>query len=185
MSDEQQDLNLEDVGAGAEDVSGPRRSGGLLSGMLLTILKWAAIGIGAVIIVVTTTIITVRIVNKGANPQGLAAISPEYQAKTEPLASYDGIEQIRGQTADDPPAIFLMSVSIGYDPKDKEISVEIGNRQREIQDLILKEISQRKAADLAPGHYGEVQADLMNLINMRMSTGKVKSVMFRQFVVQK
>ena len=184
MSDEQQDLNLEDVGAGAEDVSGPRR-GGLLSGMLLTILKWAAIGIGAVIIVVTTTIITVRIVSKGNKPQGLAAISPAYAAKAEPLASYDDIEQIRGQTADDPPAIFLMQVSLGYDPKDKEVSVEIGNRRREIQDLILKDISQKKAADLAPGHYGEVQAELMDMINMVMRNGKVKSVMFRQFVVQK
>jgi flagellar basal body-associated protein FliL len=138
-----------------------------------------------VIIVVTTTIITVRIVNKGANPQGLAAISPAYQAKSEPFATFDGIEQIRGQTADDPPAIFLMSVSLGYDTKDKEISVEIGNRQREIQDLILTDISQKKAADLSPAHYGEVQAELINLINMRMRTGKVKTVMFRQFVVQK
>jgi flagellar FliL protein len=184
MSDEQQDLNLEDVGAGAEDATGPRR-GGLFSGLLLTVLKWAAIGIGAVIIVVTTTIITVRIVNKGNNPQGLAAISPSYQTKTEPYAYYDGIEQIRGQTADDPPAIFLMSVSLGYDTKDKEISVEIGNRQREIQDLILKDISQKKAADLSPGHYGEVQAELMDMINMVMRDGKVKKVAFRQFVVQK
>jgi flagellar basal body-associated protein FliL len=76
-------------------------------------------------------------------------------------------------------------VSIGYDPKDKEISVEIGNRQREIQDLILKDISQKKAADLSPSHYAEVQAELMDMINMVMRDGKVKSVMFRQFVVQK
>jgi flagellar FliL protein len=184
MSDEQQDLNLEDVGAGAEDVSGPRR-GGLLSGLLLTVLKWAAIGIGAVIIVVTTTIITVRIVNKGANPQGLAAISPAYAAKAAPYAYYDDIEQIRGQTADDPPAIFLLSVSLGYDTKDKEISVEIGNRRREIQDLILKDISQKKASDLSPGNYSVVQAELMDTINMVMTTGKVKQVAFRQFVVQK
>ena len=184
MSDEQQDLNLEDVGAGAEDASGPRR-GGLLSGVLLTVLKWAAIGIGAVIIVVTTTIITVRLVSRGAQPEGLAAISPSYAAKAEPLSSYDDIEQIRGQTADDPPAIFLMSVSLGYDPKDKEVSVEIGNRRREIQDLILKDISQKKAADLAPGHYDEIQAQIMDEINSVMRTGKVKSVMFRQFVVQK
>jgi flagellar FliL protein len=153
--------------------------------MLLTILKWAAIGIGAVIIVVTTTIITVRIVSKGNNPKGLAAISPAYAAKAEPLAAYDDIEQIRGQTADDPPAIFLMQVSLGYDTKDKEINVEIGNRRREIQDLILKDISQKKAADLAPGRYPEVQAELMDMINAVMRSGKVKSVMFRQFVVQK
>ena len=184
MSDEQQDLNLEDVGAGAEEASGPRR-GGLFSGVLLTVLKWAAIGIGAVIIVVTTTIITVRLVNRGVQPEGLAAISPSYQAKAEPLAYYDDIEQIRGQTADDPPAIYLMSVSLGYDPKDKEVSVEIGNRRREIQDLILKDISQKKAADLAPGHYDEIQAEIQDQINMVMRTGKVKSVTFRQFVVQK
>ena len=184
MSDEQQDLNLEDVGAGSEDVSGPR-SGGILSGMLLTILKWAAIGIGAVIIVVTTTIITVRIVSKGTQQQGLAATSPAYAGKAEPLAAFDDIEQIRGQTADDPPAIFLMQLSLGYDPKDKEVSTEIGNRRREIQDLVLKDVSQKKAADLAPGHYGEVQAELMDIINMIMRNGKVKSVMFRQFVVQK
>ena len=117
MSDEQQDLNLEDVGAGAEDVGGPRR-GGLLSGMLLNILKWAAIGIGAIIIVVTTTVITFRVLNKGT-PRTSPPF-PAYAAKTQPLASYDDIEQIRGQTADETPAVFLLQVSLGYDPADKE-----------------------------------------------------------------
>jgi len=184
MSDEQQDLNLEDVGAGAEDVSGPRR-GGVLSGLLLTILKWAAIGIGAVIIVVTTTIITVRLVSKGGQSEGLAAISPSYAAKEPPLAYYDDIEQIRGQTADDPPAIYLLQVTLGYDPKDKEVSVEIGNRRREIQDIILRDISQKKAADLAPTHYAELEQELQDMINETMTTGKVKAVTLRQFVVQK
>ena len=184
MSDEQQDLNLEDVGAGAEDVAGPRR-GGLLSGMLLNILKWAAIGIGIIIIVVTTTVVTFKVLNKGNSQAGLAALSPEYSTQKKPYASYDSIEQIRGQTADDTPAVFLLQVSLGYDPIDKEVSVEIGERQREIQDLILKYISQKTAADLSPGHYGTLQSDLLGQINMLMRTGKVKSVMFRQFVVQR
>jgi flagellar protein FliL len=184
MSDEQQDLNLEDVGATSEDVAGPRR-GGLLSGMLLNILKWAAIGIGAIIIIVTTTVITFRVLNKGNNSEGLAALSPAYTAKQEPLASYDNIEQIRGQTADETPAVFLLQVSLGYDPADKEVSVEIGNRNREIQDLVLKDISRKTAAELSPAHYDEIQAELLQLINMIMKTGKVKSVMFRQFSVVK
>jgi flagellar protein FliL len=182
MSDEQQDLNLEDVGAGAEDVAGPRK-GGLLSGMLLTILKWAAIGIGAVIVIVTVTVITVKIVSKGNQQQGLAAVSPEYSTKSEPLASYDDIEQIRGQTADLPPATFLLQVSLGYSTEEADVSVEIGSRKREIQDLILKTISQKKAVDLAPSQYAVVQAELMDMINMVMKTGKVKAVMFRQFLV--
>jgi flagellar FliL protein len=184
MSDEQQDLNLEDVGAGAEDVAGPRR-GGLLSGMLLNILKWVAIGIGVIIIVVTTTVLTFRVLNKGNSQAGLAALSPAYSAQAKPWASYDNIEQIRGQTADDNPAVFLLQVSLGYDPADKNVSVEIGERQREIQDIILKDISQKQAAELSPSHYGDLQAELLSRINMFMRTGKVKSVMFRQFVVQR
>ena len=183
MSDEQQDLNLEDVGAGADDVAAPRR-GGLLSGMLLNILKWVAIGIGVIIIVVTTTFITFKALSKG-NRQDLASVSPEYQAQAKPYASYDSIEQIRGQTADETPAVFLLQVSLGYDPADKEVSVEIGERAREIQDLILKNVSQKHAAELSTTHYDELQAELMTQINTIMGKGKVKKVMFRQFVVQK
>ena len=184
MSDEQQDLNLEDVGAGGEDVGGPRK-GGLLSGMLLTILKWAAIGIGAIIVVVTTTVITVRVVNKGSAQAGMAMLSPQYQPQQEPWAVYDGIDQIRGQTADDPPAIFLLQVSLGYDTKDAEVSVEIGNRKREIQDLILKDISQKTAEELSSAHWDELQTELQQMINRIMKTGKVKAVMFQSFIVQK
>jgi flagellar protein FliL len=183
MSDEQQDLNLEDVGGGSEDVTAPRR-GGLLGGMLLNILKWVAIGVGVIIIVVTTTVLTFRILNKG-NTANLQAVSPEYSTQQKPLASFDNIEQIRGQTADDNPAVFIMQVSLGYDPKDKEVSVEIGERSREIQDLILKYVSSKKAADLSTSNYDVIQAELLNQINAVMKTGKVKKVMFRTFVVQR
>jgi flagellar FliL protein len=185
MSDEQQDLNLEDVGAGSEDATGPRR-GGLLSGMLLTILKWAAIGIGVIIIVVTTTVITVRAVTKGATAAtGLAAVSPEYGPKAEPLATYSDIPQIRGQTADDPQAIFLLQVSLGYATKDAQFSVEIGQRKAQIQDLILRDISQKTAAALSASHWDELQAELQNQINAIMTTGKVRKVDFLSFIVSK
>ena len=184
MSDEQQDLNLEDVGAGAEDVGGPRR-GGLFSGLVLNILKWAAIGVGAIILVVTTTVITFNVLKKGSSSQNLAAISPAYAGKTEPLAYYDSIDQIRGQTADETPAVFLLRVSLGYDTADKQVSVEIGQRTREIQDLMLKFVSRKTAAELSPTHYDEIQADLQQQINMLMKTGKVKRVTFREFTVVK
>jgi len=184
MSDEQQDLNLEDVGAGAEDVPGPRR-GGLFSGLLLNILKWAAIGVGVIIIVVTTTVITFNVIKKGSSAQNLAAVSPAYAAKTAPLASYDAIDSIRGQTADETPAIFLLRVSILYDQADKPVSVEIGQRVREIQDLMLKYVSRKTAAELQPSNYDQLQADLQSQINMIMSSGKVKRVVFREFTVVK
>jgi flagellar protein FliL len=182
MSDEQQDLNLEDVGAGAEDVGGPKK-GGLLSGMLLTILKWAAIGIGAVIVIVTVTVITFKVISKGNQQQGLAAVSPEYKAQEEPLAMYT-IEQIRGQTADDPAAVFLLQLSLGYDTKVPEFSVEIGNRKVQIQDMVLQLISQKTRTELQASRWDELKQELMDRINSMMTTGKVKSVTFQSFIVQ-
>jgi flagellar protein FliL len=153
--------------------------------MLLTILKWAAIGIGAVIVVVTTTVITVKLVSKGNSGQGLAAVSPAYSAMEPAWAVYDGVDQIRGTTADDSAALFMLQLSLGYDEKDKEASVEIGSRKREIQDLVGTYISQKKAADLVPANYPTLKEEIKQLINSKMTTGKVKSVMFQTFIVQK
>ncbi len=185
MADEQQDLNLEDVGAGAEEVAGPRRPS-VFSGMVLTVLKWAAIGIGVIIIVVTTTVITVRAVTRGATQaSGLAAISPAYGPKEEPLATYSDIDQIRGQTADDPPAIFLLQLSLGYSTSDAQFSVEIGQRKAQIEDLILKIVSMNTAAELTASHWDELQAEILNAINAIMTTGKVRKINFLSFIVSK
>jgi flagellar FliL protein len=184
MSDEQQDLNLEDVGAGAEDAAGPRR-GGMFSGLLLTILKWAAIGVGVIILVVTTVVVTMNIRDKGRSSQGLAAVSPEYMDKAEPLTYTDSIEQIRGQTADETPAIFLLKVSLGFDLNDKTIGTEIGQRMREIQDLLLKYVARKTAAELSPQNYDSLQIDMMNLVNRILQSGKIKRVTFREFSVVK
>ena len=184
MADEQQDMNLEDVGAGVEEAGGPRR-GGLFSGLMLNILKWAAIGVGVIILVVTTTVVTFNALKKGTSSQNLAAVSPAYQTKEPPLAYYDNIDQIRGQTSDDSPAVYLLRVSLGYAPSDKQISVEIGQREREIQNLILKYISEKTSAELSPAHYDELQEGLRDAINAILTTGKIRSVVFREFTVVK
>jgi flagellar basal body-associated protein FliL len=182
MSDEQQDLNLEDVGASTEDAGAPKR-GGIFSGLILTILKWAAIGIGFIILGVTTTVITVSLVNKGNAPKGAFAESPEYQSKAPPLLWSDQIPNVRGQTADETPGIFLVRISLGYDGADKEISVEIGARAPEIQDLLLKYLAQKTAADLSARNYEDMQAELRDRINAMMRNGKIKKVVFREFSV--
>jgi flagellar protein FliL len=184
MADEQQDMNLDDVGAGVEEAGAPRR-GGLFSGLMLNILKWAAIGVGVIILVVTTTVVTFNALKKGTSSQNLAAVSPAYQTKEPPLAYYDNIDQIRGQTSDDSPAVYLLRVSLGYDPADKQISVEIGLREREIQNLILKYISEKTSAELSPSHYDELQEGLRDAINAILTTGKIRSVVFREFTVVK
>jgi flagellar FliL protein len=183
MSDEQQDLSFEDVG-GAEEAGGPRKPG-IFSGLILTILKWAAIVVGIIIVVVTVTVITINIRDRGRVAQNVAAASPSYQPKEEPLAYYDSIDSIRGQTVDEEPATFLVEISIGYTLNDKQVSAELGQRARQIQDLCLKYLSRRTADELGPAYYEMIQDDLRGQINGLMTSGKVKSVVFRQISVMK
>jgi len=185
MSDEQQDLSFEDVGGGGEDVGGPRKPG-IFSGLVLTILKWAAIVVGIILVVVTVSYFTVRALDKGRESQNTAMGSPDYQA--EPLLSYTDtsvIGSIRGQTSDEEPATFLVEIRIGYAKDDKQVQTEIGQRAAQILDLCLKYLSQRKAEDLGPAYYELIQDDLRNRINGVMTSGKVKSVLFNQFSVMK
>lgn len=180
MSDEQQDLNLEDVGAAEE--AGPKKPR-IFSGLILSILKWAGIGVGIVILVVTVTVVTFGILNKGSAAQNISASSPEYKAKTEPLAYYDGIDAVRGQTADETPAIFLVRFSLGYDQNAKDVNAEIGQRQREIQDIVLTYLAAHKAKDLSSTNYETIKTDILNAVNSVMKTGKIKAIAFREFSV--
>ena len=117
--------------------------------------------------------------------QNIAAQSPAYQAKEEPLSYSDVVESIRGQTADEEPATFLVEISIGYAQDDKQVTAEIGQRARQIQDLCLKYLSRRTADELGPAYYDLIQDDLRSQINGVMTSGKVKSVVFRQISVMK
>jgi flagellar FliL protein len=184
MSDEQQDLSFEDVGGGGEDVGGPRKPG-IFSGLVLTILKWAAIVVGIIILVVTVTVVTITIRDRGRVAQNVAASSPAYQAKEEPLSYSDIVESIRGQTSDEEPATFLVEISVGYTKDDKQVSTEITDRHRQIEDLALKYLSRRTADELGPAYYDMIQDDLRSQINGIMTSGKVKSVVFRQISVMK
>ena len=183
MSDEQQDISFEDVG-GAEEAGGPRKPG-IFSGLVLTILKWAAIVVGIILVVVTVTVLTVNVLDKGRRAQNVAAQSPAYQPKEVPLTYSDVIDDIRGQTADEEPATFLVEISIGYSVNDKQLTAEIGQRARQIQDLCLKYLSRRTADELGPASYDLIQDDLRSQINGVMTSGKVKSVVFRQISVMK
>ena len=182
MSDEES-LNLEDVGAGTEEAEPGQKQGGFLSGALIAILKWVAIGIGIIILVVTTTVITFGVINKGRKAQNISATSPEYKAKAPPQEYYDNIEAIRGVTSDQVPSIFSLKVSIGYAMGNKEINTELIARSRQIQNIIFLYISQKKADELTPSHYAQIEEDLKQEINRVMKSGKIESVVFREFVV--
>jgi flagellar FliL protein len=182
MADEE-GLSLEDVGAGAEEIAPAGRKAGFLPTFLVRILKWVAIGLGFVILGVTTTVVTFQLVNRGRSGTELREISPEYEAKSPPLNYDDTLEEIRGVTSDEVPAIFSARVSLGYEPGDQQLAVEITARKREIQNIVLLYLSNKKKDQLRPERYAQIQEELRSSINRVLREGQIQKVVFRDFVV--
>jgi flagellar FliL protein len=182
MSDEE-GLSLEDVGAGPEEVSPAGRRAGFLPTFLIRILKWVAIGLGFIILGVTTTVVTFSLVNRGRAGEQVRQLSPQYQAKAMPLNYDDTIEDIRGTTSDEVGAIFSARVSLGYEPDNQRLAFEITSRKRQIQNIILLYLSNRTKDQLRPEYYRQIQEELKNQINTVMREGQIKEVTFREFVV--
>ena len=182
MSDEER-LNLEDVGAGADEAEVEERKAAFIPAVIIKFLKWAAIGLGFIILGATTTVITFRLLSKGRMSTELTIVSPQYQAKAEPLEYDNTIESIRGVTADEAPAIFSMRVGLGYEAGNNKIAFELNARRWEIQNIILLFISTKTKDDLRPERYAQLQEELKQQINRVMKEGKIKKVVFREFVV--
>jgi flagellar basal body-associated protein FliL len=182
MSDEE-GLSLEDVGAGAEEIAPAGRKAGFLSAVLVRALKWVAIGLGFVILGVTTTVITFNLVNRGRAGSEVRELSPEYSARPDPLNYDDTLEEIRGVTSDETPAIFSARISLGYDPGNQQLAIEIAARRREIGNIVLLYLSNKSSAELRPEHYLQIQEDLRGQINRVLKEGQIESVVFRDFVV--
>jgi len=182
MSDEE-GLSLEDVGTGGEETAPEGKKAGFLPTFLIRILKWVAIGLGFVILGVTTTVITFNLVNRGKGGTALPSLSEEYQATRPPLQYDDTLEEIRGVTSDEEPGIFSAKISMGFDKDSKTIAFELSERKREIQNIVFLYLSGRSKAELRPESYTQILEDLKNSINKVMREGKIKEVAFREFVV--
>ena len=182
MSDEE-GLSLEDVGAGPDEIAPAGRKAGFLPTFLVRALKWVAIGLGFVILGVTTTVVTFNLVNRGRAGSELREISPEYSARPEPLNYDDTLEEVRGVTSDETPAIFSARISLGYEPGKQQLAIEIAARKREIGNIVLLYLSNRRSAELRPENYRQIQEDLRSQINRVLKEGQIEAVVFRDFVV--
>lgn len=180
---DQDNLNLEDVGGGSEEVSAEGRRVGFLPAFVIQILKWVAIGLGFILLAVTTVIITMNVVgrNQGSTPLDLA--SPAMEAKAPPLLYDDAVEDIRGVTVDEPPSVFILKLSLGYMPDEKALAMELTARRRQIQSLVLTMISNKSRDELKPEHYDTLLNELKLQINKLLQNGQIREVVFREFMV--
>ena len=171
----------EDVGAAQDTEAGQRV--GFLPAVAIKVLKWAAIGVGAIVFVVTVVIFTTRIMGRGGTSQTQPSVSPEYATISPELESYDNFDDIRTRTADETPYTVIARVALGLRPGAKDLRLELTNRKWQLQDLIRGFFSKKNASDLGSRHEDLLKVELKESINAVLSDGKVDEVWFLEFNV--
>jgi flagellar FliL protein len=148
------------------------------------LLKWIAIAVGAIVIIVTVVIITMKIVNSNTSNQTVVPVSQEYATQRETLDWYQSLGSIRTKTMDETPASVVVEVVLGYKTQDKVASAEITSRNIEIKDFLRRYFTEKTAAELKPQNEDKLRIEIKNAINDDiLSSSKIRDVRFLSFDV--
>ncbi len=171
-------------GGGEDAGAAPAKKGGI-GGLLPTLLKWVAIAIGAIVLIVTVVIITMNIMNKnGSGSANVVPISAEYTSKREELDWYQSIGQISTTTSDTPSANVIVEVVLGYKTEDKAASAEITKRQIEIKDFLRRYFKAKSKNELRVQDEDKLKMEIRNSINDDILTkSKIRDVKFMTLTV--
>jgi flagellar basal body-associated protein FliL len=177
MSDEMEDLDTGDDGDSGK--SSKKRAGGA-SG-LIKILTMIVGVILVLVFTVTVSVITYNIMNKNNSGRELVRQSDVYTG----VPDYDYTEpiEIRGRTSDRVPKTFMVTVVLGYDIGDEKTLSEIARRRSQLQDLMRSFFSDKRVEDFNPSNEQQLKAELQQRINRILSQGRIRTILFTEFLI--
>ena len=174
----------DDMGMG-DDVPAPekKKSSGLAT-LLPNLLKFVAIGLGALIFIVTVTVITVRIVNQGGQSQTVIPSASPFTGSRPQYQGFNAIGPIRTSTKDVPAYGVVVDMVIGYDMNDSLTQGELTGRLYELRDFVRSFFKSKTAAELSPENEPRIKQEILEFLNTRMmNSGRVRIIMFNQLDV--
>jgi len=187
MSDSD-DLDLDDGGEADAGGGGAakKRGGGGLGNLLPTILKFVAIGIGALIFIVTVSVITYNIMNRGGKSVTVLS-DPEspYVGKRPEYAMYTMLGPITTRTSDFPTNYSVtVDMVIGYDLNNQAASAEFISRQYEMRDFLRNYFTRKTAAELRPEREDTLKTEIREMLNTRfLDTARARIILFTKLDV--
>jgi flagellar FliL protein len=183
MSDHD-DIDLEGSDA-PEGGAAPKKKGGLAN-LLPTILKFVAIGLGALIFIVTVSVITYSIMSKGGKSQTVVTDPLSPYVGTRPLYNYyTTLGTITTRTKDFPtPSSVTVDMIIGYDLNDTAASSELSSRQYELRDLVRRYFTSKYAEELMPEREETLKKEIQEQLNTRfLDTARARIILFNKLDV--
>lgn len=176
MADED---NVDD-GLGEEEggSAAPAKKGGI-GGLLPTLLKYIALALGAIILIVTVVIITMNIMGSNKPSQAAIPVSEDYKEIAEELEWYTSLGEIQTRTSDPIPASVVVNIFLGYKKEDKVTSTEITAQRIPIRDFMRNYFAAKTAEELTPRNEEKIKIEIRNEINDTiLNRGKIKKVSF-------
>ncbi|MFP3040196.1 flagellar basal body-associated FliL family protein [Treponema primitia] len=175
-----------DEGGEAQDSGGggSKKPGGL-GALLPNLLKFVAIGLGALIFIITVTVITFNFMNKGGPSQTVVADSSSpYNGKRPEYLYFNSIGTVRCRTKDPTSHSVVVDLAIGYDMNDKNAATELTTRLYELQDFVRNFFSSKYARDLATENEARLKQEIIEALNTKvLNSSKAKNIVFKQLDV--
>ena len=180
MSDSDE-LDLEGGESGGLDV--PKKTSGL-GALLPNLLKFVAIGLGALIFIVTVSMITYNILNKRGQSQTVIPVNSPFVGARPTYQMFSSIGVIRTSTRDPLPYSVVVDMVIGYDLNDNTAASELTGRLYELQDFVRSFFKSKLANELKPENEARLKQEILETLNTRMlNTSRARIILFRQLDV--
>ncbi|MDR1908509.1 MAG: flagellar basal body-associated FliL family protein [Spirochaetaceae bacterium] len=181
MSDDV-DLGIDDEGSDRAESGSKKKKISGLGALLPNLLKFAAIGLGALVFIVTVSIITYNLMSRGGKSQtALAEPASPYVGKRPEYQMFTSIGSVRTRTKDATPYSVVVNMVIGYDMNDKNAQTELTSRLYELRDFVRVFFSGKYAAELQPENEARLKQEILEAINTRyLDTSRARIILFEQ-----
>jgi len=175
-------LDMED---GEAPDAGPKKKKGGLGALLPTLLKFAAIGVGALLFIVTVSVITYNIMNEGGKKQtNVTDPSSPYIGRKPIYAWYTDIGTVTTRTKDELSHSVSVVMNIGYDTDNVTAYSELSGRKFELQDFVRRYFAGKYAEELKPENEERLKQEIKETLNKRyLENPSVRDITFTKFDV--
>jgi len=179
------DTDALDMEEGEAPDAGAKKKKGGLGALLPTLLKFAAIGIGALLFIVTVSVITYNIMNDGGKTQtNVTDPDSPYIGRKPVFDWYTDIGTVTTRTKDEQSYSVSVVMNIGYEKGDLNASTELSQRKVELQDFVRRFFAGKFAEDLKPENEERLKKEIQEMLNKRyLETARVRDIAFTKFDV--
>ena len=180
MSDTDE-LDLE--GGESPGMDAPKKASGLAA-LLPNLLKFVAIGLGALVFIVTVSVITYNILNKSGKSQTVIPSNSPFVGSRPQYQMFNSIGVIRTSTKDPMPYSVVVDMVIGYDLNDNTAASELIGRLYELQDFVRVFFKSKMADELKPENEPRLKQEILETLNTKiLNSSRARIILFRQLDV--